>query len=121
MREAFLFDWRANAALLIGRQKATIHHQSTAQYQTGHSVFGHLPPRVLLFQHSTNPPPRARTVTVPNVGGFAGLTFRVENFKISAGYRADLSFGAMDGGIDAAKSENRSFYGPFASISIGLP
>jgi hypothetical protein len=61
-----------------------------------------------------------RTIIVPNVGGFAGLSFHVENFKISAGYRADLFFGAMDGGIDAAKSENVGFYGPFATVSVGL-
>jgi hypothetical protein len=63
---------------------------------------------------------RARTVTVPNVGGFAGLTFRVQNFKVSAGYRADLFFGAMDGGVDTAKKENVGFYGPFVTISVGL-
>jgi hypothetical protein len=63
---------------------------------------------------------RVRSVIVPNVGGFAGLSFRVQNFKVSAGYRADLFFNAMDGGIDAHKSENVGFYGPFAMISIGL-
>ena len=31
-----------------------------------------------------------------NVGGFAGLSFQIQNFKISAGYRADLFFGAGD-------------------------
>ena len=29
-------------------------------------------------------------------------------------------FGAMDGGFDAANKENRSFYGPFATVSVGL-
>ena len=60
------------------------------------------------------------TVTVPNVGGFAGLSFQIQNFKVSAGYRADLFFNAMDGGIDTRKSENIGFYGPFASVSVGL-
>ena len=62
---------------------------------------------------------RAKTVIVPNIGGFAGASWRIQNFKVSAGYRADLFFGAMDGGIDAAKKENVGFYGPFASVSIG--
>ncbi len=57
---------------------------------------------------------------MPNVGGFAGLTFRIENFKMSAGYRADFFFGAMDGGIDTARKENIGFYGPFATVSVGL-
>ncbi|HVP85004.1 MAG TPA: hypothetical protein VMS78_09800 [Rhizomicrobium sp.] len=40
--------------------------------------------------------------------------------KVSLGYRADFFFGAMDGGIDTRESYNRNFYGPYASISIGL-
>ena len=63
---------------------------------------------------------RAKFATVPNIGGFAGASWRIQNFKVSAGYRADLFFGAMDGGIDAAKKENVGFYGPFASVSVGL-
>ena len=117
-----LFDWGANAAILFGRQKAAIHHQSTAQYHPAHTQYGakYNGERHVVFH--TSPPDRIRmrTVTVPNVGGFAGLTFRVENFKMSAGYRANLFFGAMDGGIDAAKKENVGFRGPFASISMGL-
>jgi hypothetical protein len=59
-------------------------------------------------------------VTVPNIGGFAGLSFRYNVAKISFGYRADFFFGAMDGGIDTRKNYDRNFYGPFASVSIGL-
>jgi hypothetical protein len=58
---------------------------------------------------------------VPNVGGFAGLSFRYAAAKLSLGYRADFFFGAMDGGIDEGHSEKRDFYGPFATLSIGLP
>jgi len=59
-------------------------------------------------------------VIVPNIGGFAGLSLRFPNAKVSFGYRADAFFGAMDGGIDARKTYDRDFYGPFATISIGL-
>ena len=76
--------------------------------------------RYVVSHYSANPPARSRFVTVPNLGGFAGLTFRVENFKMSAGYRADFFFGAMDGGIDTTQKENCGFFGPFASVSIGL-
>ena len=110
-------DWGVNASLLFGRQKAIIHHQSTARYQGGH--YPHIAPTTL-YQRSANPPARARSVTVPNVGGFAGLSFLYSNAKVSLGYRGDFFFGAMDGGIDVAKSENRGFYGPFATISIGV-
>jgi hypothetical protein len=57
---------------------------------------------------------------VPNVSGFAGLSFRYTNAKLSLGYHADVFFGAMEGGIDTAKSENRGFFGPFAVISTRI-
>jgi hypothetical protein len=57
---------------------------------------------------------------VPNVGGFAGLSARYSNAKLSFGYRADFFFGAMDGGLDARDAGNRSFHGPFATVGIGF-
>jgi iron complex outermembrane recepter protein len=111
-------DWGLNAAILFGRQKARVHYQTTVHYHAG-KYNAYNPPTT----PTRNTPPdkiRARTVMVPNIGGFAGFTFRLQNFKVSAGYRADLFFGAMDGGIDTAKKENVGFYGPFATVSVGL-
>jgi iron complex outermembrane receptor protein len=114
------FDWGANAAVLFGRQKLTAHIHTTVNHNQRNFAFN----SEYLHRTSTytdgSPKPRIRTVTVPNVGGFAGLSFQVQNFKVSAGYRADFFFGAMDGGIDTHKSENVGFYGPFASVSVGL-
>jgi hypothetical protein len=59
-------------------------------------------------------------VAVPNVGALAGATFRIENAKVSFGYRADFFFGAMDGGIDSRKSYDRNFYGPYINVGLGL-
>jgi len=112
-------DWGLNAAVLFGRQKAKTHHQTTGRYSIG-TNYNHAA-RPITFQGPATPDhTRLRAVIVPNVGGFAGLTFRVENLKMSAGYRADLFFGAMDGGIDMPKKENVGFYGPFAAVSIGI-
>jgi hypothetical protein len=114
----FAFDWGANAAILLGRQKAKTHHYTSGSYHfyTGFKpgVVSQLPP------HSGNGD-RSRSVIVPNIGGFAGFSFRYANAKVSVGYRGDFFFGAMDGGIDAAKKENRGFYGPFAAIGVGIP
>jgi hypothetical protein len=113
------FDGGLGAAVLFGRQRAQIHHQVTGEYRP--PVFGsEQGPRYITYQPPAVDHLRARTVTVPNVGGFAGLTYRIENFKMSAGYRADLFFGAMDGGIDTTKKQNVGFYGPFASVSVGI-
>jgi len=113
----FTFDWGINAALLFGRQKASVHHQSTVFYYSKHLL------RDAIYSTVHKPGVdhlRSRSIVVPNVGGFAGLSLKFPNAKVSLGYRADLFFGAMDGGIDTRKTYDRSFYGPFAKISIGI-
>ena len=122
------FDWGLNASLLFGRQKAQTEHHETARYHPpvpGPLGDKNTPGRhITLYHHPATAPAyystRERNVTVPNVGGFAGVSFRYSNAKISMGYRADFFFGAMDGGIDVRKTYDRNFYGPFAAISIGL-
>ena len=111
-------DWGVNAALLFGKQRAKIHHQSSEHYYRQFLSQDRAGGLVGTPQsHSTT---RTRNVTVPNVGGFAGISFNYPGAKVSLGYRADFFFNAIDGGIDARKNENRGFFGPYASISIGL-
>ncbi len=105
--------------MLFGRQRAHVHYQTTGAYHTAKYVGPHYTPRKTVSHTNTNFV-RARTVVVPNIGGFAGLSFRYANAKVSFGYRADLFFHAMDGGIAARKSENVGFYGPFANVSVGI-
>jgi len=118
------FDWGINAALLFGRQKTKVHHQTTAEYHPpGTGLFGSAygGNRIVRYQIPATPDrTRAHNVTIPNIGGFAGLSFQYPNAKVSFGYRADFFFGAMDGGIDTRKTFDRNFYGPFATVSIGL-
>jgi hypothetical protein len=117
-RGALTFDWGLNAALLFGRQKAKTHHQTTAWF---HSTYANQANRPITYQHPVTPDhARSRNVIVPNIGGFAGLSVKYNAAKVSVGYRADFFFGAMDGGIDARRNENVGFYGPFATVSVGL-
>ena len=107
--------------MLFGRQRVQAHHQTTnilhVPYTPTHgSDFVHIP----VYQHS-GALNRSRGVVVPNLGGFAGISWRYPNAKVSVGYHADMFFDAMDGGIETARKENVDFYGPFAAISIGLP
>jgi len=107
-------DWGANAAILFGRQKA-----STRHFETGHYVMRSNGSQIV-YQNPSHGRNISRTVTVPNIGGFAGFSFNFVSAKVSLGYRADLFFNAMDVGIDARKSATLGFYGPFASVSVGL-
>ena len=114
----FSFDWGVNGAALVGRRKAQGSHHETghyhqAKYQNGGNNH---------YYYSNNPPPfaRAHSILVPNVGGFAGLSLKFPNAKISLGYRGDFFFGAMDTGWDKEKTKTVGFYGPFATISVGI-
>ncbi|HEV2562225.1 MAG TPA: TonB-dependent receptor [Rhizomicrobium sp.] len=127
------FDWGLNAALLFGRQKASGHHQTqTNTYKLvnwennfngghGYDRVGYFQPQAPYAVHSTGANfNRERSVVVPNLGAFAGLSMKYTNAKLSLGYRADFFFGAMDGGIDTRKTETQGFHGPFASVSVGI-
>ena len=139
------FDWGVNGAVLFGRQKASGHHKSKAlsyhmtmwrggdeadQQFTNLAVANHPTPYghedYSYTPHATGHRAnvagfnRSRSVVVPNLGGFAGISFQYSSAKVSFGYRADFFFGAMDGGIDTRQTEDRGFFGPFATISIGL-
>ena len=118
------FDWGVNGAVLFGRQRAKIHHQTSniaVPYSANISSVRVVHPRIPVYNYPATPDhTRSRNVTVPNLGGFAAVSWRYADAKVSMGYRADMFFGAIDGGIDTRKSEDRAFYGPYASISIGL-
>lgn len=115
-------DWGANVAVLFGRQRTVVHHKTSGHYV---SLTGG-PRPVSQYRRSGgySKAPFSRTttrsVTIPNVGGFAGMSLKFPNAQVSFGYRADVFFGAIDGGVDSPKSQKRSFYGPFATVSIGL-
>jgi len=109
------FDWGVNAALLFGRQKVRGNHLTTGAYFSNFA----LAPKST-YNSGRKPFARSRSVVVPNLGGFAGFSARYSNAKLSVGYRADFFFGAMDGGQTTRDTENRSFHGPFATVSIGL-
>lgn len=116
------FDWGINGALLFGRQKAKTSHNTQAYHlprtETYGGIYdGYYYTRIYRTSHQHT---RSRGVTIPNLGGFAGLSVKYPNVKFSLGYRADFFFGAVDAGIDDRHAKNLGFDGPFASVSIGL-
>ena len=118
---ALTFDWGIDAAVLFGKQKAKVHHatQGYHYFVTNpgiHSNIGHYDKTL----DTGNVSDRSRSVTVPHHGGFAALSWHSQHAKVSLGYRYDAFLNAMDTGIDARKTSNLTFNGPYASISIGL-
>jgi hypothetical protein len=111
-------DWGANAGLLFGRQASEGFHQSWHCTVNKAGVFaaGCQPPTYSDPETFA----RSKNVTVPNLGGYAGVSLDYKHAKLKLGYRADWFFGAKDGGEAARQEVDRGFYGPYASISIGL-
>jgi hypothetical protein len=107
------FDWGANAAVLFGRRKAHGQHHESGHYAQQKYGNSHYYSNNASFD-------RKKSVVVPNVGGFAGVSFRFSNAKVSVGYRGDFYFGAMDTGMDTERTGTVGFFGPFATISVGL-
>ena len=105
-------DWGASAAVLFGRQKVSEQHSTT--------TIQHIKKYYVAPVQQAGNSARARFVAVPNIGGFAGISFNYSAAKVSFGYRGDFFFGAVDGGWDATHRENLSFHGPYATISVGL-
>lgn len=113
------FDWGANASLLFGRQRADVRHQETAYHRTYLGLLdGNFYP--VYYENPSRGHDNIRSVTVPNVGGSVALSWRVQDFKFNLGYRYDTFLKAMDTEIDARKTSNLTFSGPYASISVGL-
>ena len=111
-------DWGVNAAVLFGRERAHVHQETQGYYFKG--IAGVVPKYTSSYVHTPPDQDRSRSVTIPSVGGFAGLSLKFPNAKVSIGYRYDTFLKAMDAGIDAAKKSDVAFNGPYASISIGL-
>ena len=108
-------DWGLNGGLLFGRQ--TLSQTVDAYYRYGKRVhYAH--PSVHRTAQSSRW--RQRKATVPEAGAYAALYYRFPNAKVSLGYRADWYFNALDGGLASAQQVDRGFFGPFASISIGV-
>lgn len=108
------FDWGVNGAILFGRQKARVNHE------TLHQAFSQKYQYRTIYHYGPGEQVRAHSVVAPNLGAQVAATYRAENFKATLGYRADFFFGAMDAGIDQRRSTITSFHGPFAVIAIGL-
>jgi hypothetical protein len=112
-------DWGVKAAVLFGRQSVDVQQESKARYYAFRAANG-FPAGYTTLYDRTPHDVRKRSVVVPNIGGFAGASFKFPNAKVSLGYRADIFFGAADMGAASRRTQDLSFHGPYATISIGL-
>ncbi|MGH7023795.1 MAG: Lpg1974 family pore-forming outer membrane protein, partial [Caulobacteraceae bacterium] len=95
----FSVGWGGGAAVLFGSENVT----EDAAYADGSTPF-----------HAY----RSNSATVPNVDGYLKLNFHEPNspVTISAGYRVDAYFNAMDGGWDTERKVDIIEHGPFLEM-----
>ncbi|HSZ74617.1 MAG TPA: hypothetical protein VK779_07345, partial [Rhizomicrobium sp.] len=105
-------DWGVNGALLFGKQKTMLDVENRHHYLIS-EVVTH---GVSTYSGFT----RGRNRIIPNLGANAALSFNLPAAKVTVGYRADFFFGGIDGGVDSYRNVTRAFYGPFATVSVGI-
>jgi hypothetical protein len=98
--EGFSLDWGAEAAVLFGRQKLRFE----VAYTTGYSTGGE----------------RHRNKTVPEVGGFMGISWNCPDAKFSLGYKVDAMFNVLDGGLITGGNVDRITHGPFVKVGVNV-
>lgn len=101
--DGFSLDWGAEVAVLFGRQ--SIHFAIPDYYgYVGAPVSGH------------------RNKTVPEVGGFMGLSYTCPDApaKFTLGYKVDALFNVYADGLLTDRDGDRITHGPFAKVSISV-
>jgi len=98
--DSISIDWGVNAAVLFGKQRSA----GILVYDDGYTLAT----------------ARSRNATIPELGGFAGLSYRPADsaLKVSFGYRVDAAFGVLDGGVFQRVDVDRIEHGPFLKIGF---
>jgi len=113
-------DWSLTGGVLFGKRKTAIDGSELKEsfYQYTFTQSAGFP------ISTTQLPPisyeRSKSVTVPTYGASLGLSYAVDRFKASAGYRWERYQNAIDGGYAMPKSEDRTVDGPYFKVSVGF-
>ena len=107
-----------SGGVLFGKQKTSVAGQETSSYYSGKYYFGLA--QVGPTEVASGPPKRQTSVTVPLIDLSLGLSYEIERFKVSAGYRWERYFDMLDVGYDEAKDADRTIDGPYFKIAVGF-
>ncbi|HEX5776671.1 MAG TPA: TonB-dependent receptor, partial [Caulobacteraceae bacterium] len=117
-------DVGATAGAFFGKRTASV------QYQITDTILEHNPILVLGLDKpyrvisSTSLPPFTRnesdSTTIYSVGANLGVSYEIQRFKFSGGYRWERFFDAIDGGIEERKTYDRTIDGPYFKIAVGF-
>jgi hypothetical protein len=112
-------DWMLSGGVLFGDRKTAISGTGTSEHVAKSSIVGKDFPT-----SSAELPPvnmnRSESVSAPVFGAALGLSYRVDRFRIGAGYRWERYQDAIDGGFTESKAEDRTIDGPYFKLSVGF-
>jgi hypothetical protein len=122
--------------VLFGKQRFQAHGQETADYYSQVNIkFGDIYPDILQGPGvgggraripddtdllTPTAAERSRDVTVPTFGASLGLSYEIQRFKVSTGYRWERYSDVLDAGWDEAKDVDRELHGPYFKLSVGF-
>ena len=116
-------DWSVSGGALFGDQETSVEGSVFSEFYV-QPVFLH---GIGRFQGAIDPTttpltPRSESnsVTVPFAGLSAGLSYEIDRFKISGGYRWEQYQGVLDGGVEERHKVDRTIDGPYLKISVGF-
>ncbi|MGE5501095.1 MAG: Lpg1974 family pore-forming outer membrane protein [Ignavibacteriales bacterium] len=111
-------DWNLTGGALFGKQKTSVVGVNKQAY------FSRLYTDESGMTDVLTPSPvdihRSKAVTVPVVDLSLGLSYEVERFKVSTGYRWERYFNVLDAGYAEHKSYDRTIDGPYFKIAVGF-
>jgi hypothetical protein len=107
------------ASVLFGKQTARVHEHRLGAY-TGGPVAAFSKYDLAPRYETTSDFRRSTRVTVPAAKANLGLSYELGRLKVSGGYRVERYFKAIDGGIEARKTYDRQFDGPYFKVSVGF-
>ena len=114
-------DWSVGGGVLFGKQSVTSVERRGGEYVYPSPVPFGVPLRENLYP-DTPLIERQRTddVTAPTLSLSVGLSYSIDRVKISTGYSYERFFDVIDGGVDEARSFDRTVDGPYLRLSLGF-
>ncbi|HEX5776186.1 MAG TPA: Lpg1974 family pore-forming outer membrane protein, partial [Caulobacteraceae bacterium] len=116
----FGVEWKLRAGILFGKQDTAFNGEASSTYYNG-PKYGqqHRVPAGPADVFAA-PETRSRSVTVPVADLSLGLAYEMRRLKVSAGYRWERYFDALDAGFYEQEDADRTIDGPYFKLAVGF-
>jgi hypothetical protein len=109
-------DLGASAGVLFGTQRT--HVETTASGK--HSIMSAAGKYDTVTNYPDVSSQREKTASVPSLQLNLGLSYAIDRFKLSTGYRVERYFDVLDTGLQQRQTSDRTTDGPYFKIAVGF-